>query len=264
MSYKFITYEKRAQVALITINRPNVMNALHIFAHWELFQAFQEFNVDPNLRVAILTGAGSRAFSAGNDLKYANQVTVDHEPPKLLPLGGFGGLTNPRFKLWKPVIAAVNGYALGGGFELALACDLIIATDQAQFGLPEARVGLVPGAGGTHRLPRQLPMKVAMGMLLTGKRLSSDEAYRLGLVNEVVSLPDLLPTAERWAIEIIECAPLAIRGIKEATMTGLDLPLETAISNSYPWVEAHMNSTDRLEGIQAFVEKRPPEWGGGI
>ena len=254
-NFEFITYEKRDHIAWVTINRPQVMNALHVLAHNELFRVWQDFNSDSDSWLAIITGAGERAFSAGNDLKYTAELAASGNRPVAPPLGGFGGLTNPRFKLWKPVIAAVNGFALGGGFELAMACDIIVAADHAQFGLPEPRVGLVAGAGGMHRLPRQVPQKIAMGMLLTGKRLSAQEANRLGLVNEVVPLPELLSTAERWANEIMECAPLAVRGSKQAAMTGLDLPLEAALNNSYEWVERHMRSSDHMEGVTAFVEK---------
>ena len=183
MAYQFITYEKRDRVAWVAINRPEVMNAVHLPTDKELFQVWQDFDADPELRVAILSGAGERGFCAGSDLKYEAELTGRGENSSHLAFGGFGGLTDPRFKARKPIIAAVHGYALGGGFELALACDLIIAADQAQFGLPEPRVGVVAGASGMHRLPRQIPLKTAMGMLLTGKYLSAQDAYRLGLVN---------------------------------------------------------------------------------
>lgn len=262
MPYQFITYEKHDHIAWVKINRPAAMNALHLAADEELFHVWQDFDADPDLRVAILSGAGERAFSAGSDLKADAELASRGEQTRHLPFGGFGGLTDPRFKLRKPVIAAVHGYALGGGFELALACDIIIATEQAQFGLPEPKVGLVAGGGGMHRLPRQIPLKTAMGMLLTGRYLSAYDAYRLGMVNEVVSFAELLATAERWAQEIIQCAPLSVMGARQAAMTGLDLPLEAAINNNYSWVEACRSSSDSLEGVRAFVEKRAPRWSG--
>ena len=261
MPYEFCTYEKRDHVAYVTLNRPERLNALHPPAHIELSAVWDDFDADPELWVAILTGAGDRAFSAGNDLKY----TAEHEGQRIdrtVPAkGGFGGITT-RYDLFKPVIAAVNGWAMGGGFEIALACDIIIAADHAQFGLPEPRVGLVAGAGGMHRLPRQIPLKIAMGMMLTAKPIDARRAYELGLVNEVVPREQLMPTAERWAREIMECAPLAVRGSKEAAMTGLDKPLAEAIRGPYENIRAHMNSADRVEGPRAFAEKRPPRWTG--
>jgi enoyl-CoA hydratase/carnithine racemase len=261
MNYSHVIYEKREHIAYVTVNRPQVLNALHPPAHEELSDIFSDFDADPEMWVAIFTGAGERAFSTGNDLKYMAEHAADMRVPQRPLKGGFGGITL-RFDLWKPVICAVNGWALAGGFEMALACDLIIAAEHAQFGLPEPKRGLVAGVGGVHRLPRQIPLKVAMGMMLTGKPISAQEAYRLGLVNEVVPLPELIPTAERWAKEIIECAPLAVRGCKEAATKGLELPLEAAISRSYENVQALMASEDRTEGPLAFAEKRQPVWKG--
>jgi enoyl-CoA hydratase/carnithine racemase len=261
MAYEYCTYEKRDHIAYITLNRPERLNALHPPANAELSGVWNDFAADPDAWVAILTGAGERAFSAGNDLKYtaehAGQSFSTAAPVK----GGFGGITS-RFDLWKPVIAAVNGYAMGGGFEMALACDIIIAAEHARFALPEPRVGLFAGAGGVHRLPRQLPLKIAMGMMLTGKQIDARQAERYGLVNEVVPLAELMPTADRWAREIMECAPLSVRGSKEAALSGLDLPLETALRRSYDTLQAHNASADRLEGPRAFAEKRPPVWKG--
>src|SRR5579875_1808405 len=174
MTFEFIRYEKREHVVTITIDRPEVLNALHPDANEELARAWDAFAADDELRVAILTGAGDRAFSAGNDLKW----TARHGMPRL-PKGGFGGIT-ARFDLWKPVIAAVNGLALGGGLEIALACDIIVAAEHATFGLPEPRVGLMAAAGGVHRLPRHIPLKIAMGMILTGKPITASEARRSG------------------------------------------------------------------------------------
>jgi enoyl-CoA hydratase/carnithine racemase len=198
MEYEYARYEKRDRVAVITINRPEVLNALHPPASAELSAIWDDFAADPDLWVAILTGAGDRAFSAGNDLKYtaahAGRTAAQGAPVK----GGFGGIT-ARFDLVKPTIAAVNGWAMGGGCEMALACDLIIAAEHARFGLPEPRVGLFAGAGGVHRLPRQLPLKIAMGMILTGKAIDAQEAARWGLANEVVPAAELMGAAERWA-----------------------------------------------------------------
>ena len=200
MSYRFATYEKRGRIAYVTLNRPEVMNALHLEAHLELAEIWEDFRDDPDVWVAILTGSGERAFSAGNDLKVTAERTAnggdvqgDARPP-------FGRITRD-FQCPKPMIAAVNGVAVGGGLEMALACDIIIAADHARFGLPEPRVGLFAGAGGVHRLARQLPFKVAMGLLLTGRLFGAEEAERIGLVNEVVPIADLMPAAERWAAD---------------------------------------------------------------
>jgi enoyl-CoA hydratase/carnithine racemase len=264
MAYEFAIYEKRDHVAHITINRPEVLNALHPDASRELSTIWDDFAADDDLWVAILTGAGSRGFSAGNDLKATasrNAGSTVGNTGRGPVRGGFGGLTE-RYDLFKPVIGAVNGWAMGGGCELALACDILVAADSAQFGLPEPRVGLAALAGGIHRLPRQVPLKIAMGMILTGKPISAAEAYRIGLVNEVVPLEQLLPTAERWAAEIRECAPLSVRGSKQGSMTGLDWPLAAAMRSSYPILQQHLASADAVEGPLAFSEKRTPNWTG--
>src|SRR5436853_4308562 len=202
MQLEFVRYEKRNRIAYVTINRPEVMNALHPPANEELARVWADVAADPEVWVAILTGAGERAFSAGNDLKW----TAMHGVPRM-PEGGFGGIV--ARELWKPLIAAVNGVALGGGLEIALACDVIVASETARFGLPEPRVGLMAAAGGVHRLPRHVPLKIAMGMILTGRPVSAAEAARIGLVNEVVPAGDLLATAGRGAREMSECAPPA-------------------------------------------------------
>lgn len=259
---EFIQYETRDHIAYITINRPAVMNAIHPPTSEELYRAFSDFDGDPEAWVAIFTGAGDRAFSAGNDLKFTAEAAARGEGRRPGPFGGFGGITNPRFQVWKPMIAAVNGFALGGGLEMALACDIIIAAEGAQLGLPEPKRGLMAGAGGVHRLPRMLPLKIAMGYMLTGRFMSAQEAHRWGLVNEVVPAGDLIPTAEKWAAEIMECAPLSVRATKQSAMTGLDLPLAAAVNQGYYWSERMAQSQDYIEGPRAFAEKRKPQWTG--
>jgi enoyl-CoA hydratase/carnithine racemase len=272
-SFEFVLYEKREHIAYVTINRPDVMNALHGPAGAEMGRVWADFRDDPDSWVAIVTGAGDRAFSAGMDLRAraaANAATAAGEaPPPSTPLPntganpGFGGLTNPRNNnIWKPIIAAVNGYALGGGLELAMACDIIIAADHAQLGLPEPKRGIIAGAGGVHRLPRQIPLKIAMGYMLTGRHMSAQDAHRWGLVNEVVPLAELIPTAERWAREIMECAPLSVQATKQSAMQGLELSLEQAYNGSYEAVQRMMASEDSKEGPRAFAERRKPVWTG--
>lgn len=262
MGYELIKVEKKGHVTTVTINRPDVMNAINPPTSIELSRAFNEFDADPEAWICIVTGAGDRAFSAGNDLKY--QATHGSEKMKEMMKGvkgGFAGIT-ARFDCYKPFIAAVNGFALGGGFEIALACDTIIASEKASFGLPEPRVGLIPGAGGVHRLPRQIPYHLAMNMIMTSKRLTPQEALQYGIVAEVVPHADLLPTAEKYAAEILKGAPLCIRACKEATLKGLTVTLEEAMSTQYPGQLAMYRSEDFIEGPKAFSEKRPPQWKG--
>ncbi len=257
MTLEFIRYEKQDHVARVTINRPEVMNSLHPAANAELEQVWDDFAADDDCWVGILTGAGDKAFSAGNDLKW----TAEHGMPHV-PRTGFGGLT-ARFDLWKPIIAAVNGVALGGGLEIALACDVIVAAEHATLGLPEPRVGLMAAAGGVHRLPRHVPLKVAMGMMLTGKPISAGEAARLGLVNEVAPKAQLMDVAGRWAREITECSPLSVRATKQAALQGLGRPLADALTAPYEAVGQLWASDDAKEGPLAFAQKRKPRWRGG-
>jgi len=261
MAYEFLKYEKKERIAYVTINRPERMNALHPPAHLEFWDVFSDFRDDPDVWVAIITGAGEKAFSAGNDLKAQAERTGADQPSGPSQPGGFGGITN-RFECYKPIIAAVNGYALGGGFEIAMACDIIIAADHARFGLPEPTVGLNAGAGGMHRLPRQVPLKVAMGMLLTGRHITAEEAYRIGIVNEVVPMVDLMTTAEKWAADSIRCAPLAVRASKEGAMKGLEMSLDEAMNTEFPVTRQLQDSEDFVEGPLAFSEKRPQNWKG--
>jgi enoyl-CoA hydratase/carnithine racemase len=259
MAFEFIDVRQDGGVATLTLNRPQVMNAVHSPMHAEMAQALDAFAADPDQWVMIITGAGERAFSAGNDLKWQASGGDMRSPPS-----GFAGLTS-RFDLAKPLIAAVNGVAMGGGFEIALACDLIIAAEGAVFALPEPRVGLAALAGGLHRLPRAIGLKRAMGMILTARRVSAQEGLELGFVNEVTSAEALMPAARRWAEMIAQCSPLSIQASKAAVMRGLDEPsLAAAIAGQsrYPEVGALFRSQDFVEGPRAFAEKRAPEWTG--
>jgi enoyl-CoA hydratase/carnithine racemase len=255
--------ERDGRLLIVTINRPEVYNALHPMANQELSDVFDSFAADPELWVAIITGAGDKAFSAGNDLKYHAKLQKETGKRPVGPPMGFGGLTS-RFDLDKPVIAAVNGVAMGGGFEIALACDLIIASDKATFALPEPRVGLAAGAGGMQRLPRMVPLKQAMGMMLTGRHVSAQEGLQLGFVTAVVPHDKLMAEARRWAEQILECSPMSVRATKQVVMRSLNqasLP-ESMKNLSYPAFEAMTKSEDTVEGPRAFAEKRKPNWKG--
>jgi enoyl-CoA hydratase/carnithine racemase len=258
MNFEFVKYEKKEHIAYITFNRPERLNALHPACHVEMDQVWDDFVGDKAMWVAIVTGAGDKAFSAGNDLRW----TAEHRgEPLMRSKGGFAGIT-ARYDIYKPIIAAVNGFALGGGFEIALSCDIIIAAEHARFGLPEPRVGLMAAAGGVHRLPRHIPLKIAMGMMLTGKHITAAEAHRWGIANEVVPLKDLIATSERWAHEIMECSPLSVQATKEAALNGLGMPVVDAIAKNYDGQVRLFRSKDAVEGPLAFSQKRKPNWSG--
>ena len=262
MEFEFIQTRVDAQVLRITLNRPHLMNALHPPMHAELQRAFDAYAADDGLLLCVVTGSGERAFCAGSDLKAAAQMADITSGG--YPKNGYAGLIE-RFDLNKPLIAAVNGVALGGGFELALACDLIIAADTARFGLPEPLVGAVALGGGMHRIARQIGLKQAMGMILTGRVVTAEEALRLGFVNEVVGAGDLQRATDRWCEQILRCAPLAIRASKESVMRGLDEPsLADSIRNQerYGSFASWKRSNDTREGPRAFAEKRTPQWSG--
>ena len=262
MNNQYIEVSTSGHVTTVIINRPQVMNALHPHTVWEMEEAFDTFQQDDDQWVAILTGAGEKAFCAGNDLKFQAEHGQEHVRKLRRGIkGGFGGLTR-RVSCFKPIIAAVNGFALGGGFELALACDIIVAAEHASFGLPEPRVGLMAAAGGVHRLPRYIPYHAAMAVLLAGKRLSAAEAHAYGLVNEVVGADGLMDAARRWAGEILKGAPLSVRASKEAAITGMGMPLERALVSVFPIAQQMYESEDLVEGPRAFAEKRPPRWKG--
>jgi crotonobetainyl-CoA hydratase len=248
-------------VLTIVLDRPKA-NAIDVATSQALYAAFERLQRDPDLRVGIVTGGGERFFSAGWDLKAAaagESVDADHGP------GGFGGLTE-FFELDKPVIAAVNGLALGGGFELALAADLIVAADTAEFGVPEVGLGFVPDSGGVLRLPRRLPRALAMELLLTGRRMDASEALRWGLVNRVVPTDELVPTALGLAADVQAGAPLALAAVKEIVRRTESLDVEAGFamlgSEALPRYRAMLTSEDAVEGPRAFAEGRAPTWRG--
>ncbi len=253
---EYCSIEKDNHIMTVTLERPDRLNALHPPANAELGEVFDDFANDDDMWVAIITGRG-RGFSAGNDLRYQAEGGERVPMPR-----GFAGLTS-RFDLQKPVIAAVNGVSMGGGFEIALACDLIIASEKALFALPEPKVGLAALAGGLNRLPRQIGSKRALGMILTGRHVSAEEGLALGFVNEVVPHDDLMNAAKRWANDICQCAPLSIRASKDVVYRSLDCAsLEESMKVRYESVQAMTKSEDFIEGPKAFSEKRPPNWKG--
>ena len=252
MDYRFAKVARDGHVTTITIDRPEQRNALHSDAFFELAAIFDDFEADHDQWVAILTGAGDKAFCAGADLKGGVRE---------MPASGFAGLCM-RFSMTKPVVAAVNGFALGGGFETALACDIIVAANTASFGLTEPRVGLAALAGGPQRLVREIGYKRAMGILMTGRRVQAAEGLALGFVNEVVPPEMLVPAARRWADEIAACSPLSIRATKQMAVAAAGQGFEPAIRSMFelPAVQAMLRSEDMREGPRAFAEKRKPEW----
>jgi enoyl-CoA hydratase/carnithine racemase len=255
MAYQFCTVQDEGRLRIVTLNRPEVLNALHADANDELAAVWDDFAARDDLWVGIITGAGERGFSAGNDLKVQASGKRRPNGPR-----GFAGICN-RFDLEKPLIAAVNGVAMGGGFETALACDIIIAAENAVFALPEPRVGLIAGAGGVHRLPRTIGMKRAMSMILTGRRVPAREGLELGFVTEVVAEGQALQAAKRWATMVLECSPMAVRASKQASYAGMDeSTLEQAMRTVYPAQRRNMESQDYIEGPKAFAEKRKPQW----
>src|ERR1700692_2829213 len=259
MDLKFSKVARKGPVTIVTLSRPEVYDALHTDAHFELNKVFDDFCADPEQWVAVVTGAADKSFCAGNDLKWQAAGGT-----RGWNTGGFAGLTS-RFDCAKPIIAAVNGVAMGGGFEIALACDLIIAADTAIFALPEPRVGLAALAGGLQRLPREIGAKRALGMILTARRVSAHEGLALGFVNEVVPAAELMAAARRWAAQILDLSPMSVRASKQAVYRGLEeSSVRAALGNqrNYPAVAAMFCSEDFIEGPRAFAEKRAPQWKG--
>jgi crotonobetainyl-CoA hydratase len=255
--HEFCTVECDDHLTIVTINRPEVMNSLHYEADLELDRIWSAFAEDPDQWVGIITGAGERAFCTGNDLKMHAQRGVRH-----FPASGLGGLTT-RFNLEKPVIAAINGIAMGGGFELALSCDVLIAAENAFFALSEPRVGLSALAGGVQYLPRAIGLPRAMGILLTGRRVPAKEGFDLGFITALAPAGEALDEARKWAAQMLECSPLALRATKQAarkTMLGEEFERKVLTVRELPAVKALRTSNDYVEGPRAFAEKRKPNW----
>ena len=262
MDYKFIIIERKDHLTIIRINRPEVLNAINAYVSFELENAFDEFEDDPNSWIAIVTGVGDKAFSAGADLKWAATASGEEQREAYSKLKYQASGLTANYKISKPVIAAVNGYAYGGGFELALSCDIIIAAENASFCMPEPLVGRVPVDGGIHRLVRQIPYHLAMDILFTRKRISAQEGVQYGFVSKVVPLDQLMAEAEKIANVIMKGSPLAIRTIKQMANDGLEMTLRQANSTAFPLYMKFTLSHDFVEGPKAFSEKRKPVWKG--
>jgi enoyl-CoA hydratase/carnithine racemase len=250
-----VDYVKEGKVAIITINRPEKMNSLNREALNELYAAMVDFRDDPNLWVGIITGAGEKAFCAGADIKDLFLKDGDHDDSPKLPPTVMRGL-----EVWKPLIAAINGLAFGGGLELVLSCDLRIASETARFGLTEVNIGVMPGWGGTQRLVRMVPWCKAAEILLMGRPVDAQEAYRIGLVNKVVRQDQVMAEAREWADVMANAAPLAIKSAKEAMTRGYSMTLEEGLVLEHSLCEYLNTTKDFIEGTKAFAEKRKPDY----
>jgi enoyl-CoA hydratase len=260
MAYKHIVYDKEDELAIITFNRPEVRNAINFLAIDEALEAAKKADADETVRALILTGAGEKAFIAGADIKELQQRNT------LTELGERSGrrrvLNHLLETMSKPSIAAINGFAIGGGLEIALACTLRIASDTAKFGLSEINLGIMPGNGGTQRLPRLVGKGRAMEIILTGELIDAAEAYRIGLVNQVVPLAELMDYTRQLARKLTAKSPLALKMAKDAINTGLDLSLVEGIRYEQNNFAILCGSEDKKEGVAAFLEKRKPVFQG--
>ncbi len=257
LDFEHIIYEKKGPVAVLTINREGALNAIAGQTSREMQRAWEDFRDDDDLRVAILTGVGEKSFSTGMDL-VATARGENQFAGKPAPFGGF----TKRMPIFKPIIAAINGYCLAGGMELALTCDIRICTPEARFGLPEVRWAIMPGAGGTQRMPRAIPLAWANYLILTADQMDADTAFRIGLVSHVVPREELMDRAMAIANMICERGPLAVRAAKETIIRGMDMPLEHGLAYEDLVLGRLMATDDAKEGPKAFAEKRKPEYKG--
>jgi enoyl-CoA hydratase/carnithine racemase len=257
LTFENIIYEMKGPVAVLTINREKALNALNAATSREMQTAWEDFRDDNSLRVAILTGVGEKSFSTGMDL-VATAAGENQFEGRPAPFGGF----TKRLPIYKPIIAAINGYCLAGGMELALTCDIRICTPDARFGLPEVRWAIMPGAGGTQRMPRAIPQAWANYLILTADQMDAETALRIGLISHIVPKEELMDRAMQIANTICERGPLAVRTAKEAILRGMDMPLEHGLAYEDVLLGRLMATEDAKEGPRAFAEKRKPEYKG--
>ncbi|MGI8927062.1 MAG: enoyl-CoA hydratase/isomerase family protein [Tepidiformaceae bacterium] len=257
LSFENIIYEKRDAVAVMTINREERLNAIDAQTSSEMQRAWEDFRDDDDLRVAVLTGVGQKSFSTGMDL-VATAQGENQFAGRPVPFGGF----TKRLPIYKPIIAAINGFCLAGGMELALTCDIRICAPEARFGLPEVRWAIMPGAGGTQRMPRAIPLAWANYLILTAEQMDAETALRVGLVSHIVPREELLERAMQIAHTICERGPLAVRAAKEAIQRGLDMPLEHGLAFEDLLIGRLFATEDAKEGPRAFAEKRKPDYKG--
>jgi crotonobetainyl-CoA hydratase len=252
-----LEFTRDGHVAHVRLNRPQGLNAITPAMDQAMFDAWAEINADPEIWAVILSAEGEKAFCIGADVSGGTDRSG-----RMALGGGLTGIGGPLVKLRKPMIAAVQGFCVGGGFELAMCADIIVAADTAQFGLPETKVGIIGECGVVHRAIRQLPYHIAMAMILTGERIKADAALQYGLVNEVVAYADLDEAARKWAEKINAASPLAVQAAKAAVLGRLGHPLETALMTRFEEIEAYHDAADRLEGLAAAAERRKPVWTG--
>lgn len=253
-----VEYSREGHVAHVRLNRPEALNAINHEMDQALLAAWKDINADPDVWVAVLSAAGERAFCAGADVSGG----TDRPTRRTAFGGGLTGVGGPLLTLDKPLVAALQGHVVGGGLELALCADIIVAADTVKFSMPETKVGIIGEAGIMHRAIRQLPHRVAMAMILTGDRLIGDDALAYGLVNEVVPADELDAATARWVDKLLAASPLAVQAAKQAVLSRRDWPLEVALATRYEPIEDYAASADQEEGRLAFAERRPAQWRG--